>query len=141
MTDTVDVLDTHEDLESLAPAGIKTIAMRIGENLYNRLNKIVRLIKHLDNHGQTKQNWMAEAVKEKLERELEQDVIDICRERFIQVKLDQTLNERVNEHVDGLKNNRISFSKKHWLVEALYDKLDRDEEKLRRTLKERQIKK
>lgn len=120
--------------ELLAPAQIKNYSLRIGENLYQRINKHIHLLKHLDNHSHSKKRWIVEAIKEKIEIEQDMAPEDIPKERFIGFTVDEYLSEKIEKRIDLVRRFRVSFSKKLWFVEAIYEKLDRDERKARKLL-------
>lgn len=120
-----------------APSIKKGYSLRIGENLYNRVNKHLQLLKHFDNHSNSKQRWLVEAIKEKLEAEQHQGLEGIPKERHIGIRIDQNLSEKIESRVNLIRKFRVSFSKKQWFVEAICDKLERDEKKVKKLLEDR----
>ncbi len=72
---------------------------------------------------------------------MEQEIDDIAdnkidKTRQLTVRINKLLNEKMQQRVNLLKLNRNYYSKKRWLLEALYEKLDRDEENTKKLLKE-----
>lgn len=119
------------DNENLQPEKCSQYSIKIGENLYRRIDKLILLLKHLDVHSRSKQGWIIEAIKEKLETEEQLPPDDLPRERHLGIKLGNRLKQRLDKRVDLHKKFRQSYSIKQWMLEALYEKLDRDEREFR----------
>jgi hypothetical protein len=115
---------------------IKNYSIRIGERLYIRINKHILFLKHL-NKSQNKQAWIEEAILDKLKKEEEQDGIEcISREKHLSFKIRSQIDTRIEKRVEFIKKIRGSFSKKQWLLEAIYEKLDTEEEETEKKAKE-----
>lgn len=104
----------------------------IGNHLYHRIDKHVRLLKNLKINS-SKQKWVLEAIEEKLK-------IDVALEanlgdRLLHVKCDIELWNEIQKKIELLKAFRRSISKKQWIEEAIYDKLEREEQKSKELLK------
>jgi hypothetical protein len=111
--------------------------INIGENLHNRINKHLHLLRHLNSHTITKQKWVEEAANEKLEMEQKLGSASIPCDRYLHFKANKKLNEKIEKRVKVIKQFRKSFSKKLWLVEAIYEKLDRDDLEVKKLLEEK----
>ncbi|CUI18083.1 conserved hypothetical protein (plasmid) [Candidatus Protochlamydia naegleriophila] len=109
-------------------------ALRVGEDLYTRINKYIHVVKSLEDKKITKQNWIREAVKEKLEKEKDVSPGSISRERVLTFKLEYPLIKAIEGQVEITKKFRYSYSKKKWFEEAFYEKLERDEHKAKTLL-------
>jgi hypothetical protein len=127
-------LENNHDSNFLTPAPQKAYSIRIGEHLHNRITKIIRSLKYLDNHSHTRQRWFIEAFKEKLKKEEESEVDEISADKYVGFKIDKHLSEKIEKRVGEIKKHRISFSKKQWFMEAIFEKLDRDERRTRELL-------
>jgi hypothetical protein len=106
---------------------IKNYSIRIGERLYKRIYKHIQLLKHL-NKIQNKQSWLEGAIQDKLEREKELDIVDcISPEKHLSFKISSQIDAKIEKKVEIIKKFRSSFSKKQWVLEAIYEKLDNEE--------------
>lgn len=104
-----------------------THAIRIGDNLHNRITKHIKVLKYLLDTSPTKKGWVHEALREKAELDRKKSPEELTGDRYLHFTIDEELNEEIEKKVNLIKKIRISFSKKQWILEALYDKLDRDE--------------
>ncbi len=108
--------------------------VRIGNNLHQRITKHINMLKYLEDPCKTRQTWITQAIKEKLDSEEKLGPEGIPSDRFLNIKLSSELNHKIERRVDIIKKIRISFSKKLWLLEAIYEKLDRDETETKKLL-------
>lgn len=109
-------------------------ALRVGEDLHARINKYIHIVKYLKDKKLTKQNWIKEAVIEKLEKDKEVSPDSISREKFLNFKLEYSLIRAIERQVEITKKFRYSYSKKKWFEEAFYEKLEREEHKAKALL-------
>lgn len=103
----------------------------VGENLNNRLNRRISKLKSTDGPGNSKQKWVLDAIKEKLHLESQSEYLP--KEKFISLKIHQNLHKQILKRVERMCEVRKSFSQKQWIVEAIADKLERDEKKQKKT--------
>lgn len=106
-------------------------SVTIGDHLHYRIEKHIRLLKLLEDEGHTKQKWILNAVKEKLKKEC--DPLS-SKDRHLQIKIDPDTHQQIEEQVNLIKKGRRSYSKKQLIVEAIFEQLDREEEKARELL-------
>lgn len=109
----------------------KQIPISISANLYEKLTKHLFLLKAI-NKRFSQSEWISDAIKENLESEK----IDgsLPRERKINISMDEYTFKRLEERVQFFKQIYSSFSKKKWIVQAIYKKLDQDSNKLKEEL-------
>ncbi len=106
--------------------------VRIGNHLYKRITRHLILLKHLKSN-ESKQKWIQEAIEEKLSAE--GIVEEFAGDRFMHLKLDERIWNKLHEKVESLKSTRTSVSKKILIEEAIFEKLDREEHKSKTLLK------
>jgi hypothetical protein len=126
--------DSKQELTLIPKPKRKRIeyTVRIGNHLYQRISRHLLLLKHLKNN-ESKQNWIQEAVKEKLAAdELSKEEVG---DRFLHLKLDVELWSELEKKVESLKATRTSVSKKVLIEEAIFEKLDREEQNSKKMLK------
>lgn len=127
-----------EELENeirTAPIELINYSFRIIEDLYLRFNKHIHLLKRLENTSISKQRWITEAIKEKLEKESTSNFEDLPKDRHISFRVAKNLSNMVENSVIKTRKFRRSFSKKQWFVEAIYEKLDKEEQQSKELLK------
>ena len=115
---------------------VKAYSLRVGNDLYERINRQALSLKHLKNPFYTKQMWINEAIIEKLEEEEKKDENEIPQEKYLRVVVDIALEKRIEKLVKKMSNFLPSFSKKRWITDALHSKLRRDEHKNKILLEE-----
>lgn len=113
---------------------IKNFSFRIGEYLHKQLNKHILLLKKLDNQNHSKQRWLEEAVKEKLEFEERFGDKLVQKDNFLSLKISEPLYDRIEKRIEFAKRFRVSYSLKKWLLEAVSEKLEREDEKAKELL-------
>ena len=106
----------------------KRFTIRIGESLYKRISKHILLLKRLKSNIRTKQDWVEKAVRDKLERENNSDATEeVPTDKFIHFKIDKQLNLAIDKRVNFIRQFKVSYSRKQWIVEAIFDQLDQEE--------------
>ena len=112
----------------------KNFSLRINEKFYNRLHNHIHLLKRLESRSHSKQRWIEDAVKEKLEIAEKNEDNDIPRDKFLSFKIPENLCLRMKKLIEHEKKFKISYSFTKWLIEAMLEKLDREEEKAKKLL-------
>ncbi|MFZ0565994.1 MAG: hypothetical protein WAM28_07405 [Chlamydiales bacterium] len=110
--------------------------IRVSENIYQKVDRLVHILKQADSPGHTKQKWLTEAIKEKLEIENHLSSDDFPKEKQLSVKLAIHLRKKIEKRVTLIKKFRTSYSIKQWIMEAIFEKLDRDIERTAQLLEE-----
>jgi len=113
---------TEEEMISEHHKGIY-YTCNVDANLYDKLEKILFAIRGLEGKT-TKKDWINKAIKEKLERENSSNVFS--KEKRLSFPIDHESLAEIEKRVMLLRKFRTSYSKKQWLVEAIYEKLDQD---------------
>ncbi|MGA8164358.1 MAG: hypothetical protein WB791_04945 [Waddliaceae bacterium] len=112
----------------------KTYTIRVNEHFFEKIDKQISILKYLEGQSQSKQRWIQEAVKEKIENEKEKDPQSIPMEKRLHFKLAKKDSEYISQRVSFVKKFRESFSQKQWLIEAIQEKLDREKIKTEKVL-------
>lgn len=121
-------------MKSELPENFETIAygIKVKASLDERIFNHVRALKYLEGKGYSKQRWIHEAIKEKLQA---------CKKiNFENEKSDRTLNFSISRYTHNeidkvikiLKKLKIKTSKTEFFIEAIIEKLERDEEDVRK---------
>lgn len=109
-------------------------SITIGEHLHKRIEKHIHLLKHLEDQSHTKQKWFISAFLEKIENDKDEDLPSSSKDRHLRFKLEKQLQQKIEKKIGLIKKFRKSYSKKQWFVEAIYEKLESEEEKARKLL-------
>ena len=100
----------------------------VGTNLHEKLTRHLFLLK-ATNRRFSQSDWICDAIKESLESENIDG--DLPKERKITISIDDYTFKKLEERVHFFKQIYSSFSKKQWIVEAIYKKFDRESSKLK----------
>lgn len=100
-------------------------SVSISQNLHDRITKHLLILKKLCRQGQTKQNWLMEAIRERLEFEENNKECEF-QERRITLQVDLLTEERLSHRVSYIKQFRSSYSKKKWILDAIEEKLEKE---------------
>ncbi len=109
---------------------IETIryAIEIKAELDDRLSGHIRALKHLEGRGYTKQRWIQEAIKEKLEVCRKADDKKIRRNRKLNFIINRQTHEEITKILGILKEQKVrGASKTEFFLEAILEKLERDQ--------------
>lgn len=123
---------TKEEIEALGNSIPYTIT--ISPHIYGRLEKHITILKKLIDRSATKQRWTSDAIKEKLlnDSKCEQPP----KASTLNVKIEKNLCKELVDRVEYIKQFRVSYSKKQWIVDAVLEKLDRDEKEVEKKLQQ-----
>lgn len=99
--------------------------IEISESLYHKIEKVISTLNKLDNHNHSKRSWAIEAIQEKLRSE--EVFPNFLKGKHLNLFISQELNKELEKKVALLKKFRKSYSKKKWIIEALHEKLEREE--------------
>lgn len=119
-------MPSESENESLVPPKKASYTFTVGKHLHKKMENHIRAVKFLDSNY-SKQHWIADAIQEKLESERIQGPEEFTREHVVNMKIDKRLDQLVEKQVGIYRKFRKSYSKKLWLVEAISEKLDKEE--------------
>ena len=108
-------------------------SITVGDHLHKRIEKHLCLLKYLENQSYTKQRWLISAFLEKIESENEMD-FSSHKSKYLRFKLNKQLQEKIEGKINFIKKFRRSYSKKQWFIEAVHEKLEREEEKAKKLI-------
>lgn len=106
-------------------------SFKINIELYKRLDTYIKKIKKLEGTGFTRQRWIQEAIKDHLKSVLKIEENISSEEKYLGFQVPATLLKKIEKQANASK-----ISKREWFLEAFQKKLDRDEKKLQKLLKE-----
>lgn len=129
-------MDTKEEPTNDEIEGKKHYGFKIGEALYNRLDKHIRILRHINKSNVSKGDWLSNALKEKLARESSPSFDNIPKERYLNFKVEKELGDDIEKRIELIKKFRDSYSRKQWVLEAIYEKLEKEEDSSRKILDE-----
>lgn len=97
----------------------------ISPHIYERLDRHILILKKLIDRSTTKQRWITNAIKEKILKEANNQ--QLPKATTLNIKIAKELEDELQRKVEFIRKFRASYSKKQWLVDAILEKLDRDE--------------
>lgn len=104
----------------------KNYCVTVSPILHKKIDKHVSVFKNLLKQELRKQDWIIEAIKEKLERDVPSQ--EIIKEKSMGLHLDPLLHQRIGKHVDMKRQFHFSFSKNKWILDAIQERLDQETE-------------
>ena len=117
------------DDDNLSPAAFKFYSIKMAEELFERIDKLICHLKHVDNHSQTKQRWIINAIKEHLNKEVQPDLPQSLRIKAISIRVDAHLEKKMDKIVKDVKKTTRGYSKKQLIMEAIVAQLENSEKK------------
>lgn len=120
----MDTTDANEKIGYASP---------VSEHFYERIEKLIETYNVVGDYKQTKQRFITEALIEKLE-ELKKHSCTPAKETILRFTINKRLNEKILEEIEKMRISHYSYSKKKWIIEAISEKLERDEKKVKSLL-------
>ncbi len=117
----------ENDKKKQQTLGLKYVNLSVGEYLFGRIDKHIRSLKFLNKEGINKREWMASAIREKLATE-DVGVDKIPRSKYFNIPVDEHLHSKLEERIGFIKKFR-KYSSKQLVLEAILEKLEREEAK------------
>lgn len=116
--------------ETTAPESTKKTryTIQIGEHLAEKIDRHLRLLKFCGKKDVRKQAWIKEAILKKLSNEEHLPPYNFPKQKNLNLDVDPELRERMERVVNSIRKVRRTYSKKQWILEALAEKLELEEE-------------
>ena len=125
-------MDENINQNQIIPKQKKNIMIKVTEKIYNRVDSHVRILKHLAKYEHSKNSWIVEAVREKLEREKKLKNSNIPKDKNLNLTVDVSLDNELQRQIDIIKTFKPQgFSKKQFVLEAIFEKLEAEEPQAR----------
>jgi hypothetical protein len=103
--------------------------IEIPNSLYEKMTRHVGILKSLEDRGYSNRRWALEAIKEKLK----EPPAEPRKRHVLSIAFPKQLHKKLEEKIASIKALQ-SYSKKKWILEALYAKLDKDQAKIDKLL-------
>lgn len=97
----------------------------LSPHTHNRLERHIFILKKLVAKSTTKQDWLLNAITEKFAND--ENKQELPKAAIVNIKINKEIDKELIRRIEFIKKFRCSYSKKQWLVEAVLEKLDRDE--------------
>lgn len=122
-----------------AKTDIKHIGMKLNEYDFDRIDEHVRTLNCFsEKDARHKREWVLDAIREKLDREQEFSVRNIPQEKHLSIYMDTDLYTKLDERIELIKKLKGGFTKKQWIMAAVVEKLNREEQNAKALLKKLQ---
>lgn len=126
---------SSENCEQRGESDVCRLPLRVGPSLSSRLEDHLYLLKKIGGSRVTKQNWIIEAIREKLDRDVAESVpCQANKDRRMVLKLDPNTLETLKSRIDLSRRIGASYSKNKWVLEAIDEKLEKESKQTRRWL-------
>lgn len=126
----VDDKNNSDKIQSLAHQEISYI-VEISDSLHKKITTNISLLKKLVNRGTTKQSWAIDAINKKLKTTTLLHSQALSKAHFLRISIPKDINRKIEGLVEAIRQSRASsYSKKKWILEALHEMLEEDQEKI-----------
>lgn len=102
--------------------------------LQSKLEEHLEILKKLHHPEKKRQTWLVNAIHEKFSRETGSQNIHKCN--HLNLRLSQTLTQKLNERLDEIAKSHPGYSKKQWILDAIEEKLEAEREIVQEKLAE-----
>ncbi|HEY4832930.1 MAG TPA: hypothetical protein VIH61_10270 [Waddliaceae bacterium] len=110
--------------------------IQIGENIAERIDQHLRLLKFLGDKDVKKQKWIKNAILKKLDKEEHIPPYELPKEKHLNIDVEKNLRERIERVINSIRKVRRTYSKKQWILEAIAEQLTQEEDVVKRQVKE-----
>lgn len=118
-----------DDNEILKKINQISYSIRLSNDLHTKLDKHLKVIEYQEFNSISKQKWIIDAIKERLEIEENMPPEELPKGRYVNIRIDERLYKKIDEQIEKLKIAKTPYSKKQWILEAMHAKLSREAEK------------
>jgi hypothetical protein len=118
-------IDTNPSTQTFDKKRVYTCG--VSPHIYQKLEKHLFLLKTVDTK-RTRKTWILEAIQEKLANETIND--DIPKQKRVSVEIDESTHQQLDQRVNLMKKFHTTYSKKQWILDAILEKLDKDNKKI-----------
>lgn len=126
----------NDDNEFLEPATFSRATFEISPAIHQRVEDLLYMTKNYCGEIINKQEFVLKAIKEKLKYDKEVLSDKIPKEKFLHYKIDNITLKQLDEKVNLIRKFRRTYSKKQWILEAIQEKLNREEVVIKKMMKE-----
>lgn len=106
-------------------------AIKVKAELDERVSAHVQALKYLEG-GYSKKRWIQEAIKEKLQTYENLEFAKAKCDRTLNFSISQHIHDEVDKIIKTLKKLKIKTSKTDFFIEAVIEKLNREEQNTRK---------
>ncbi|MBA3816882.1 MAG: hypothetical protein H0X29_10275 [Parachlamydiaceae bacterium] len=111
---------------------IHQYSVSISPHLHSKLEQHIFVFKKLLKPGYTKQQWLIEAIEEKLKNDDPDKEVE--NEKRVSFRIDALTKKILEKHVQQISYFRSSYSKRKWILDAIQEKLDLEEKAVKKKL-------
>jgi hypothetical protein len=111
----VNIEDLAKKLKE-SPVEVINYSFRIYEDLYVRFNNHIHLLKHLESYNVSKQKWIIDAIKEKMEFESQAIPEVLKKDRHISFRVEKKLAKNIDKSLKNLECFDEVFQKSNGLL-------------------------
>jgi polyribonucleotide nucleotidyltransferase len=106
-------------------------AIKVKAELDERISHHIRALKYMEG-GYSKKRWIQEAIKEKLQNCQKKEIEKSQSDRTLNFSISRHTHDEIDKIIRVLKKLKISTSKTEFFIEAIIEKLERDEENIKK---------
>ncbi len=122
--------DSDLEYDNLPPASQKCYVFSIEESMHQRIEKLIRLLNHVDVKKHTRQQFFTDAFIAKIESGHKMTHPQSkFKEKRLRFDVNHRMYEKIEEEITGIKKIKKRYSKKEWFLEAIREQLEREERK------------
>ena len=107
---------------------LKQYSLTLSETLLKRLEKHIQVLKHSKPGNLKKNDWLLQAFEEMMHEWEEKEIHEIPKETRVAFKLNSIFVSKLEKIIEYQSKFRPSYSKTKWFEEAIYRKLEKEEE-------------
>lgn len=120
-------IKTKKKISLSEPASLPKISFKLGEHIYERVERHIRSLKFQEKKDIKKKEWFAAAIREKLVNERKQSKLEqIPQRKHILFPIEKDLYNDLQKHLSLIKKH-CPYSTKELILEAILEKLEREE--------------
>ncbi len=120
-------MEHSDDTQKAEKFETVSFSLKIKAELDLRISNHIRALKHLEGRGYSKKRWVQEAIKEKLQAWKQADLEKLLNDATLNFSISGYTNDEIVKIINSLRKLKIRTSKTDFFLEAIREKLDREE--------------
>lgn len=120
-------MSENDKKENTSEDGFRAYTIKVADPVFDRVDRHIGLLKFVKGGDASKQKWLQEAIREKLTTDPDFTKPEPKTRRHLHTRLEYALSEQLESRIQLLRERLGHANKNQWLVDAIHEKLEREQ--------------
>jgi hypothetical protein len=126
--------ENFENIELPPPKKPVSFSIKIEASMFKRLSKHVQAIEYIEELILSKNQWIEKAIKEKIEKLKLFSLNEMESDKNLHIYVSSKIDKEMTEIVEKFRRHKISISKAKIIVDAIFERLKKEENGIKKQL-------